>query len=141
MVIFFTLLIVGFGASLPNTLYNGLVSQSVPVATAQAISKLPPTSALFAALLGYNPMQTLLPQNVTQSIPKANLTVITGNSFFPNLIAQPFIEGMHTVLIVAAIMAGIAAIASALRGKRYVNVVKTSLTNRTNKKSALRDSV
>lgn len=141
MVIFFTLLIIGFGTSLPNTLYNGLVLQSVPVATAQAISKLPPTSALFAALLGYNPMQTLLPQNVIQSISKANLTVITGNSFFPNLIAQPFIEGMHTVLIVAAIMAGIAAIASALRGKRYINVVKTSFTNRTNKKSALRDNV
>ena len=116
MVIFFSLLIAGFGSGLPNALYKGLVSQSVPAATAQAISKLPPTSALFAALLGYNPMQTLLPPNVTQSIPKANLTVITGDSFFPNLISQPFIGGMQYVLIIAAIMSAIAAVASALRG-------------------------
>jgi EmrB/QacA subfamily drug resistance transporter len=120
IIIFFTLLIVGFGSVLPSALYKGLISQSVPMATAQTVSKLPPTSALFAALLGYNPMKTLLPQNVTQSIPSANLSIITGNSFFPNLVSQPFIEGMHTVLIVAAIMAAIAAIASAMRGKRYI---------------------
>lgn len=124
MVIFFTLLILGFGAALPNVLYNGLISQSVPQAAAQAISRLPPTSALFAAMLGYNPMEALIPQNVTQSIPKANLTVITGTSFFPNLIAQPFIQGMHSVLIVAAIISAIAAVASALRGKRYISGAK-----------------
>jgi hypothetical protein len=119
MVVFFSLLIVGFSFGLPGALYKGLVSQSVPAAAAQAISRLPPTSALFAALLGYNPMQTLLPQNVAQSIPKANLTVITGNFFFPNLIAQPFLQGMHYVLIIAAIMSAIAALASAFGGKRH----------------------
>lgn len=119
MVVFFSLLIVGFSFGLPGALYKGLVSQSVPAAAAQAISRLPPTSALFAALLGYNPMQTLLPQNVAQGIPKANLTVITGNFFFPNLIAQPFLQGMHYVLIIAAIMSAIAALASAFGGKRH----------------------
>ncbi len=119
IIIFFTLLVVGFGNALPNTLYNGLVSQSVPSSVAHSISELPPTSALFAALLGYNPMQILLPANVTKTIPAANLSVITGTHFFPSLIAQPFNDGMHTVLIVAAIMAGIAAVASALRGKRH----------------------
>ncbi len=118
MVIFFTLLVLGFSTALPSALYSGLISQSVPTATAHAISQLPPTSALFAALLGYNPMQALLPQNAIQSIPKANLTVITGTSFFPNLIAQPFIDGMHYVLVIAAIMSAIAAVASALRGGR-----------------------
>ena len=118
IIIFFTLLTVGFGSALPSALYKGLISQGVPSAAAHTISALPPTSALFAALLGYNPMQTLLPQNVTQQIPQANLTVITGNTFFPNLIAQPFIHGMHIVLIVAALMAAVAAVASALSKSR-----------------------
>jgi MFS family permease len=126
IIIFFTLLTVGFGSALPNALYKGLVSQDVPSAIALQISKLPPTSALFAALLGYNPMQTLLPQNATQYIPKANLTVITGDSFFPNLIAQPFIDGMRTVLIIAAIMAGIAALASALGSKHQRSKIDSS---------------
>ena len=120
IVVFFTLLVVGLGTALPGALYTGLVAQSVPAAAAHAASKLPPTSALFAALLGYNPMQTLLPHNVTAAIPKANLTVITGNTFFPNLVSAPFADGIHSVLIAAVIMSAIAAIASALRGKRYI---------------------
>ncbi len=120
IVIFFALLVVGLGNALPSSLYNGLVAQSVPAATAQIVSRLPPTSALFAALLGYNPMLVLLPQNSIASIPKANLTTITGTKFFPNLVSVPFAQGIHEVLVAAAIMAGIAAVASALRGKRYI---------------------
>jgi EmrB/QacA subfamily drug resistance transporter len=120
IVIFFTLLVIGLGTALPSALYTGLIAQSVPTAAAHAVSQLPPTSALFAALLGYNPMLTLLPHNVTAVIPKANLTVITGNEFFPNLVSGPFADGIHSVLIAAVIMSAIAAIASALRGKRFV---------------------
>ena len=120
IVIFFTLLVVGLGTALPGALYTSLVAQSVPTAAAHAVSQLPPTSALFAALLGYNPMLTLLPHNVTVAIPKANLTVITGNEFFPSLVSAPFADGIHSVLIAAVIMSAIAAIASALRGKRFV---------------------
>ena len=120
IVIFFTLLVVGLGTALPGALYTGLIAQSVPVAAAHAVSQLPPTSALFAALLGYNPMLTLLPHNVTAVIPKANLTVITGNGFFPNLVSAPFADGIHSVLIAAIIMSAIAAVASALRGKRFI---------------------
>ena len=120
IVIFFTLLVVGLGTALPGALYTSLIAQSVPTAAAHAVSQLPPTSALFAALLGYNPMLTLLPHNVTAAIPKANLTVITGNEFFPSLVSAPFADGIHSVLIAAVIMSAIAAIASALRGKRFV---------------------
>ncbi len=115
LVIFFGLLTVGFGSTLPTALYKGLISQNVPHATAAGISQLPPTSALFAALLGYNPMKTLIPASALSTIPSANLTIITGNEFFPNLIAQPFINGLRVVFIVAAFMALIAAIASFLR--------------------------
>ena len=115
MIVFFTILIFGIGALLPHALYRGLVAQSVPNATAMAISRLPPTSALFAALLGYNPMQVLL-QNSTASIPHANLTIITGTTFFPNLISNSFRNGMRIVMLVAAAMAAVAAFVSALRG-------------------------
>ncbi len=120
IVVFFTLLVVGLGTALPGALYNGLVAQSVPSAAAHTISKLPPTSALFAALLGYNPMDTLIPGSVKAIIPIKNLTTITGTVFFPNLVSSPFSDGLHTVLIAAVIMSGIAAIASVLRGKRFV---------------------
>ncbi len=116
LVIFFGLLTTGLGTALPNALYKGLISQSVPQSTALAISKLPPTSAIFAALLGYNPMETLIPASAFNGISKSNQTIITGNKFFPNLISQPFINGLHFVFIIAAILAFIAAISSYMRG-------------------------
>ncbi len=58
--IFFTLMILGLSATLPSTLFHGLVSQGVSVSTATRVSHLPPVGSLFAAFLGYNPMATLL---------------------------------------------------------------------------------
>jgi EmrB/QacA subfamily drug resistance transporter len=121
IILFFTMLSAGFGTALPGALVKGLISQGVPVHTATEIAGIPPTSLLFAALLGYNPMKVLLPQNMTQYLPKANLTTLTGNTFFPNLISQPFIDSMHIVMIMAAAMSLIAAIASALRGSTVRN--------------------
>jgi len=58
--IFFTLMILGLASTLPTALYHGLTSQGVGAATALRVSHLPPVGSLFAAFLGYNPMQTLL---------------------------------------------------------------------------------
>jgi hypothetical protein len=58
--VFFTLIILGLAASLPAALSHGLVAQGVPAADAARIAALPPVSIMFAALLGYNPIQTLL---------------------------------------------------------------------------------
>ena len=129
LVIFFGLLTIGLGTALPNVLYKGLVSQSVPQSTAYAISQLPPTSAIFAALLGYNPMKTLIPQTVLSQIPSKNLTTIEGTSFFPNLISQPFMNGLHLVFIIAALLTFLAAIASFLRGKEQ-EIIKTDDLNK-----------
>lgn len=119
--LFFTFLAIGVSANLPGTLYNGLVAQNVSSSVAQQISQLPPTSALFSALLGYNPMKTLLPANVINTLPVQNANVILGNSFFPNLIEGPFIDGMHIVFAVGAALTFLAAVASLLRGGRYVH--------------------
>ena len=58
--IFFSLMIVGLAATLPRTLSSGLHAQGVPLAIADHLSHLPPVSTVFAALLGYNPVQHLL---------------------------------------------------------------------------------
>jgi hypothetical protein len=121
IIIFFSVLAIGLNTALPAALYKGLVNQNVPVTLATQISQLPPTSALFAALLGYNPMKTLIPSNVLSSIPNANSSVITGNEFFPNLISEPFSNGLKIVLVVGTVMAIIAALASSIKEKKVEN--------------------
>lgn len=118
LVIFFTLLVFGVSAKLSSSLYTGLVSQNVSPTTATQISKLPPTTVLFSALLGYNPMQSLIPPSVLDALPAVNKNTILGTSFFPNIISQPFINGLHIVFYIGAGFAVVAAIASSLRGAK-----------------------
>jgi MFS family permease len=88
--IFFSLMIVGLAATLPRTLSSGLHAQGVPLAIADHLSHLPPVSTVFAALLGYNPVQHLLaPSGVLATLPAHNVAVLTGNQFFPHLISGP----------------------------------------------------
>jgi MFS family permease len=46
-------------------------------------------ASLFAAFLGYNPMQTLLGPHVLHSLPASQQHVLTGRGFFPSLISSP----------------------------------------------------
>ncbi len=119
--VFFSLMIAGLAATLPTTLYAGLRAHDVPVSVAHAIANLPPVASLFGALLGYNPMATLLPPQVLHALPPAQVQVLTGKTFFPQLISGPFQQGLAVVFIAAAVMALIAAGASWLRGGRYVH--------------------
>jgi len=119
--IFFSIVIAGLAASLPSTLYNGLNAAGVPSAVSNGIAHLPPTAALFSAFLGYNPMANLLPAHVLHSLPAANQANLLGHSFFPNLIAPPFLLGLHGAFYLSAALCLVAAFASLLRGKRYIN--------------------
>lgn len=118
--VFFSIITAGLAATLPTTLFSGLAQAGVPADVANKIAHLPPTSALFAAFLGYNPMATLLPANVLHALPAASQANLLGKSFFPNLISPPFMDGLHGVFYLAAAMCLVAAIASLLRGKHYV---------------------
>ncbi len=118
--VFFTLIIIGLSASLPQSLYTGLTAQGVPAADATRISHLPAVSSLFAAFLGYNPMQTLLGP-VLGHLSHARAAFLTGHSFFPHLIAKPFMAGLRTALDFAVVASVLAAVASWLRGTRYVH--------------------
>jgi len=65
----------------------------VPAATATQISHLPPVASLFAALLGFNPMASLLPPNVLQSLPAAQAAILTSKELFPQVISAPIGQG------------------------------------------------
>ena len=119
--IFFSLMIAGLASTLPQTLTSGLQAQGVPGSVASAIGNQPPVASLFAAFLGFNPMQTLLGPDLLKSLPAANSATLTGHSFFPQLITGPFHSGLMIVLTAAAAMTVVAAIASMFRGGRYVH--------------------
>jgi MFS family permease len=120
--IFFSLIILGLSASLPAHLFTGLTAQGVPAAAATQVSHLPPTAVMFAALLGYNPIQMLLGPVLTK-LPASHAAYLTGHSFFPSLISAPFQHGLDVAFDFAIAACLIAAVASLLRGKRYVHEV------------------
>ena len=118
--IFFTLLIAGLSTALPASLYHGLTAHGVSHSDATRISHLPPVSTLFAAFLGYNPVQHLVGPQVLSHLTTAQQATLTGRSFFPSLIAVPFRDGLHTALDFSIVMSLLAAAASWTRGSRYV---------------------
>jgi hypothetical protein len=118
--IFFSLIILGLSSSLPGHLFTGLTTHGVPVADANRLAHLPPTAVMFAALLGYNPIQMLLGPALTK-LPASNAAFLTGHSFFPSLISAPFQTGLDIAFDFAIVACLVAAVASLLRGKRYVH--------------------
>jgi len=119
--VFFSLMIVGLTASVPHALLTGLTANHVPTSLAARLAALPPVGYLFASFLGYNPLQTLLGPHVLSSLPAANAARLTSRTFFPGLIAAPFKQGLVIVLSFSIVMCLIAAVASWMRGGRYVH--------------------
>jgi EmrB/QacA subfamily drug resistance transporter len=119
--IFFSLMVLGLAQSLPQALTSGLVAQGVPAADASRLAALPPVTVLFASLLGYNPIQTLLGPNVLGQLPVGNAAYLTGRGFFPQLISGPFASGLTVAFGFAIVACLIAAVASWLRGGMYVH--------------------
>ena len=103
-------------------MHSGLTGQGVPEAIAAGIAALPPVAMLFAAFLGYNPIESLLgPTGVLHQLPAGNVDTLTGKEFFPHLMSEPFHDGLVVVFVAAAIMMLVAAGASLMRGKKYVH--------------------
>jgi MFS family permease len=117
--IFFTLMIVGLASSLPATMSSGLEAHGVSAAVADHVAALPPVSILFAAFLGYNPIQSLVGAHTLNSLSPADHAALVGHKFFPQLIAGPFESGLHAAFTFAILACLVAAGASLLRGGRY----------------------
>jgi MFS family permease len=115
--IFFTLMVTGLSSTLPASMYSGLTAQGIPAANAAPISHLPPIGVLFASFLGYNPMQQLLGP-LLGHLPASNAAYVSGREFFPHLITAPFHDGLGVAFGFAIAACVIAALASALTGRR-----------------------
>jgi MFS family permease len=119
--VFFTVITLGLAASLPSHLYAGLTAQGVPAATAHQVASVPPISSLFAAFLGYNPIQQLVPASVLTHLGAGHAAYLTGRSFFPQLISPSFKTGLGYAFDFAIGCSLVAAVASLLRGRKYVH--------------------
>ncbi|MEV4124570.1 MFS transporter [Nocardia sp. NPDC049707] len=120
MGIFFSLMVVGLAASLPSALDSGLRAQGVSAGAASQLADLPPVASMFAAFLGYNPIQELLGPSGELAKPGVNADTLTGQEFFPHLLTGPFHSGLIVVFVAAALMMFLAAAASYFAGDRYV---------------------
>ncbi len=120
MAIFFSIAISIFSLKLPSSLLNTSVSIGLPLQIATAISKIPPSGALFAAFLGINPATSFSPA-MLNLIPPAALKSLMSLSFFPNAIGPSFMVGLKDSLYIAILMTIAGAVLSALSGGRYVH--------------------
>ncbi|MBO0894149.1 MAG: MFS transporter [Acidimicrobiales bacterium] len=127
--VFFTLMIVGLAGTLPTSLTHGLAAYHVPADRIREIAHQPPVSVLFSAFLGFNPVEHLVGPHVIAQIAQvhpASAAALTGRSFFPQLISEPFRHGLSEALDFAVVACLVAAAASWLRGGRYVYVDEES---------------
>ncbi|HEV7401209.1 MAG TPA: MFS transporter [Solirubrobacterales bacterium] len=125
--IFFTLLIVGLASSLPATLSSGLEAHGVAPGVAHHAAGAPPISVLFAAFLGYNPIQHLVGHGALAALPAHAHAALTGSAFFPHLISGPFSDGLDTAFAFAIVACLVAAAASLLRGGQYHHAEESAL--------------
>jgi EmrB/QacA subfamily drug resistance transporter len=124
LAIFFTIIITGLSSSLPGALTGALTTSGVPQLAA-AFSSISPTSALFSAFLGYNPMLSILaaPQlsSIVAQIPKATYSYLVGQTFFPTAIAPAFVSALDLSFYIGAVLSIGGALASLLRGGQYIH--------------------
>lgn len=121
MGLFFTVLIVGITQRFPAEMTSSLVSIGASN-LAPLLNNIPATSALFSALLGYNPIGSILaslPAPAVANIPPATLNTLTGTTWFPTTFATAFMPSLQISFYVGALLTGTAAVLSALRGDKY----------------------
>ena len=118
--IFFTLMIVGLSATLPTTLFHGLVAHGVPVVGrgdgGRTCHRCPSSSPL--SRLQPHPA----PARHAGTRPPAGghqAAVLTGRGFFPALIRPAFASGLHAAFDFAIVACLVAAGLSWLRGGQY----------------------
>jgi hypothetical protein len=114
-------MIVGLAGSLPDTMQAGLMAHGVPAQLAHAVASLPPVAVLFASLLGYNPVQSLLGAQTLTQLHPADARYLTGHTFFPDLISGPFHDGLIVAFAFAIVACLVAALASWFMGERFVH--------------------
>ncbi|MGC5246036.1 MFS transporter [Gordonia sp. DT219] len=113
--LFFSLMIAGLSAHLPDAMFSGLTQNGMPAQAANGIAHIPTVGILFAAFLGYNPIQHVAGQALN-GLPSATVDHLTGLDFFPHLISDPFSDGLTAAFTFALICCVIGGIASLFTG-------------------------
>ena len=114
--LFFTIVIGSLSHSLGPALSAGATRAGLPASIDQGISSLPPGAAIFAAMLGYDPISHLIPASVLSALPASIGSRVVDPHFFAGLLAQPFVTGIRAALLVCVGMCVLAGVTSALRG-------------------------
>jgi len=127
LALFFSIVISLLAGSLPEAFEVAFAKAGVPQLGAEC-AQIPPTGALFAAFLGYNPVGSVIAQladstqtsSLLSTIPQSTLSYITGNTFFPTAIAPAFMSALQIAFYIGMGMSLAAAVSSLLRGKVYI---------------------
>ena len=125
MALFFTIVIISLTHLFPPELATSLTAAGAPDLIVP-MSAIPPTGALFAAFLGYNPVHAILvtlPQSIVAAISPATITTLTGTTWFPTTLAQAFMPSLRISFYIGALLSIIAAILSAMTGSRFVHEI------------------
>jgi MFS family permease len=120
---FFALIVISLSNGLPAAFASSLAAAGAPQLT-QYFTSLSPTESLFSAFLGYNPVVSIIarvPSSVSATLSTQAVDTLTGLQWFPGAIAKAFMSSLQSAFYVSAGLSGVAAIASLLRGKRYIN--------------------
>ncbi len=129
MAVFFTIVIVGIQGALPGAIHESFASLGSSQITPAIqhledyLISMPPTNALFSAFLGYNPMGSILSAmdpSIASAIPKQIVTTLTSSFWFPQTLQLAFMPALRITFRIGALLTGIAAVLSAMRGQRYV---------------------
>ena len=125
MAMFFTIVIVSLSHTFPPELASSLTSAGVPELIAP-MSAIPPTSALFAAFLGYNPVNAILaviPASVISGISPSAIGLLTGTTWFPMTLGLAFVPSLRVSFYIGAVLSIIAGVLSYFAGGRGDHVL------------------
>ena len=112
--VYFAIIFTTMGGALPIALASTLHSSGAPSSIVPYISSISPTEALFSALLGYNPVSSILAglPEVSSSLSGSIISKITSLTFFPEAIGSSYMKGFREVVIISAILLIISAVVS-----------------------------
>ncbi|HYB08000.1 MAG TPA: MFS transporter [Nitrososphaerales archaeon] len=121
--IFFSIVLASLSSSLPSALSSAVQKAGAPQLS-PVFATIPPTGAMFAAFLGYNPVGSILatPQlaSVVNTIPSSVVTYLESNTFFPTAIASSFMSALQEAFYIGVVLSAVAAVASLMRGKHVL---------------------
>ncbi|MBP2133265.1 MFS family permease [Methanomicrobium sp. W14] len=125
MGMFFTIVVVELTKTFPSVLSSALTAVNASVLIPE-MSAIPATGALFAAFLGYNPVQMILSgisPDLVAGISSATIATLTGVNWFPETLAVAFMPSLDLSFYIGAALSFIAALLCSMRGNKYIEEI------------------